>query len=155
MDNQVKLVLPYPPSVNHYKHIGRTITTKNGKTLQYRVNSNDTKVFYWEVAREIRLQTSVYFRDATISLEVGIDLHPPNKRLTDIDNRIKPILDGLQRGGLIVNDNQICRLVVRKCNIVANGKVIVTIKPMEADNDKPIESTEERPEPTGQNTDPA
>ena len=45
-------------------------------------------------------------------IKVRIELCPPNKRKIDIDNRIKPILDSLQHGGLFLDDEQIDEIVV-------------------------------------------
>lgn len=67
------------------------------------------------------------FDDATISIEVVLCLHPPDKRRRDIDNGIKIILDGLQRGGLIQDDYQISRLYVQRGDIIPHGKVIVRV----------------------------
>lgn len=125
--NELTLKLPYPPTVNHSKTIGRTVTTRTGKRLQYRVNSDATNIFYSLVATIIAQQT-VRFADAAIRLEVWVSLHPPNKRRSDIDNRIKILLDSLQRGGLIANDYQIARLIVERKGIITGGAVIVTIK---------------------------
>lgn len=128
---KITLALPWPPSVNNYKRVGRLVKTKNGKTLQYRVNSDETKLFYWKVLQIHRRECSKSFSDGTIYLKVYIDLHPPNKRRSDGDNRVKLIFDSLQRAGIIVNDYQIaCHTVTRK-HIIPGGKVIVRIKQYE------------------------
>jgi crossover junction endodeoxyribonuclease RusA len=127
--NQIEITLPYPPSVNHYKTIGKIVRTKKGKIYQQRINSEDTKRFYYEVWCKIRSKNAIGAFSATISLEVTIDLHPPDKRRRDIDNGIKIILDSLQRGGLISDDNQICRLLVTRMSIIKHGQIIVRIKP--------------------------
>ena len=130
----IELTLPYPPSVNHYKRIGRLTRTKTGKLYQPRVNTDATKVFYYTSMLKIRsamvqnrMKTAI---PATISLEVCIDLYPPDKRRHDIDNRCKLILDCLQYGGLIENDYQISRLVVQRMSIIEHGQIIVRISPL-------------------------
>jgi crossover junction endodeoxyribonuclease RusA len=65
--------------------------------------------------------------EATISVE--IDLHAPDRRKRDIDNTIKPTLDALQKAGLILDDNQIACLLVTRKVIMAQGQIIVRIKP--------------------------
>jgi crossover junction endodeoxyribonuclease RusA len=134
----IELILPWPPSVNHYKNIGTTVTTKNGKIYQNRVNSPKTKLFYYEVWVKIRswiaLKTKAQAHDDVIDhpltqpLRVYVYLYPPDARRRDIDNPIKVLLDSLQKGGLIQDDNQICRLVIERCAIIPKGQVIVRIE---------------------------
>ena len=126
---EIEITLPYPPSVNSYKRIGRTITTKRGKILQTRVNSPETLAFYIETINESRRKGLKSFADATISLEVSIDIHPPNNRRSDIDNRVKVTLDALQHAKLIPDDYQIARLLVTRRSIIPQGQIIVRIKP--------------------------
>lgn len=127
----ITLILPYPPSVNHYKNVGQPKKTKSGKFYQPRFNSKETIAFYYQVWMLSRSQSSKFFTDATIPLEVAIDLHPPDKRRSDIDNRIKVILDSLQRANVIANDFQIARLKIERCSIVEGGQVIVRIESLE------------------------
>ena len=128
----IELILPFPPSVNHYKKIGRTVVTKKGKSYQARINSPETKLFYYEVWLKIRSLSAAKRMEmaphSTIVLQVCIDLHPPDKRRRDVDNNIKIILDSLVRGGLIEDDSQIHRLVVEKKGIIPQGQTIVRIE---------------------------
>lgn len=115
----IELELPWPPSVNHYKIMGR-------------YNTPATKTFYadvWvKVCQENATKAVKSCFKSTIDLEVILTLHPPDKRRRDIDNGIKLILDSLQRSGLIADDYQISRLTVERRGIVKQGKVIVRIK---------------------------
>jgi crossover junction endodeoxyribonuclease RusA len=126
----MEIVLPWPPSVNHYKRIGRTIATKNGKMYQQRVNTNETKKFYYDVWLIIKSWSVVNRKnlplESTISLSVH--LHVPDKRKRDIDGPIKVLLDSLQRGGLIKDDYQISRLLIERMDIIDQGKVVVKIE---------------------------
>lgn len=128
--NCVVLELPWPPSVNIYKNLGRTITTKRGKKYQQRVNSPATKQFYHTVWVRIRAAMATQglksFQGAKISLHV--DAYPPDGRRRDIGNILKVLEDSLQRGGLFDDDFQICRLTVQRMGIIPEGKVIVTVK---------------------------
>lgn len=129
---ELQLTLPWPPSVNHYKKAGRIIRTKSGRLYQQRVNTDKTKTFYFLVYQESRIQMpfewAKFALSETISFEMEIDLHPPNKRLYDLDNRLKVLLDGLMHGHVIKDDSQITRLVVQKMDIIEHGKVIVRIR---------------------------
>jgi Holliday junction resolvase RusA-like endonuclease len=131
---EITITLPYPPSVNNYKRIGKLLTTSTGKIYQCRVNSDETKRYYYEVWMKIRayaaserLETPL---DSTISLSLEVDMHPPDKRLRDVDGIAKVLLDSLQRGGLIENDYQIARLLIERKDIISQGKIIVRIKPL-------------------------
>jgi Holliday junction resolvase RusA-like endonuclease len=111
------------------------VTTKSGKRYQQRYNSPETTRFYYEVWVKIcalNAPEAVKFaQDAKNRLEVYIDLHPPSERPFDADNFCKIVLDSLQHGGLIANDNQISRLVIEKMAKINQGKCVVRIKPYE------------------------
>jgi Holliday junction resolvase RusA-like endonuclease len=125
----IELVLPYPPSINDYKKVGRIAVTKKGKFYQKRFNSPETNAFYYQVFMLTRSQASKFIQDSTISLEVTIWVHPPDNHRADIDNRIKVTLDSLQRAKVIPDDYQISRLVVERKDIIKHGQIIVRIKP--------------------------
>jgi crossover junction endodeoxyribonuclease RusA len=131
----IELTLPWPPSVNHYKTLGKLRKTKYGQYYQPRVNSAETLGFYYEVYMRCKQQVpsewAVFANSATISFEVHIDLYPPDKRRMDIDNRIKVAVDSLVHAKVIKDDSQITRLVVQKMEILKEGKVIVRIHPFE------------------------
>ena len=125
----IELILPWPPTVNHYKKVGALITTKKGKLYQKRVNTNETKLFYYQVWLNIkawiaknRMKTPL---DSMISMELY--LYPPDKRKRDIDNVVKPMLDSLVKGGLIQDDSQINRLLIVRCDIVKQGQILVVL----------------------------
>jgi crossover junction endodeoxyribonuclease RusA len=132
LEMECTLELPWPQSVNHFKKVGRIVRTKKGKLYQKRINSDATKQFYRDVWVKICAlkATTANWRpiESTIALEVSISLYPPDKRRRDIDNPVKLILDSLQRGGLIEDDYAIARLLIERCNILPEGKVIVRIK---------------------------
>lgn len=123
---EVELTLPYPPSVNHYKTIGRMVKTKSGKTLQMRVNSRKTTQYFTDVWAAIHCQCVQSFHDATISMEV--DVYPPDKRKRDLDGCLKVLLDAMQHGGLYDDDHQIARLLVTRMAVFLQGKIVVRIK---------------------------
>ena len=56
------------------------------------------------------------FTFPTITVPVGVDIVAVQKhKLRDLDNIIKPLLDALQLGGLIANDNQVRALSAKWC----------------------------------------
>ena len=127
----IELRLPMPPSLNHYKNVGRLKTTKSGKMYQERYSSPETTRFYyevWHVWTKLRMTNNLKaYEDVTVPLSVEIDLYPATSHRQDIDNRVKVIFDGLTRAGVIADDSQISRLVVQRMNIVKNGQIIVRI----------------------------
>ncbi len=45
-------------------------------------------------------------------IELCVDAFPPDKRVRDLDNLFKSLLDSLQAGGVFHNDNQIDALSI-------------------------------------------
>lgn len=90
----VELSLPYPPSVNTYWgfHGHRRFLTK--KALEFK------KL----VANEVHSQPT---RFGDQKLSVSLELYPPDRRVRDIDNPVKPLLDSLVQSGLFDDDKQI------------------------------------------------
>ena len=129
---EIRLDLPWPPSVNHYKTVGKIVTTKTGKLYQERRNSNETKTFYFEVyikTKHIPYAEGSKFRfREEIPLELVVWLHPPHHKRYDIDNRLKVLLDSLVHAKIISDDSQITRLFVEKLDMIPEGKVVVTIR---------------------------
>lgn len=109
-----RLVLPWPPTVNHYyRRVGaRTLISRDGRTFRIRVG---------------RICAASRIRTATGPVSVSIIAHPPDRRRRDLDNALKAILDALEHGGALVNDSQVERLEIERAAVVPGGKVIVSI----------------------------
>jgi Holliday junction resolvase RusA-like endonuclease len=127
-----ELTLPWPPSVNSYKKIGRIVKTKSGKLYQQRKNTIHTDKFYFDTYMLSRQSMPSgwpeFANSTTISFYLRVYLHPPNSLRYDLDNRLKVLLDGLVRAKVIADDSQITRLYVEKCNIIEHGQVVVRIE---------------------------
>lgn len=103
MGADYQITLPWPPSANtYYRRSGRHIHLSN-KGRKFKTDAMAT-------LKSLRLDAE----QITERLTVRMELHPPNRRKFDIDNRIKPVLDALQRGGLIVDDEQIDDLRIKR-----------------------------------------
>lgn len=102
----VRLVLPWPPSVNHYWEIARNryggrhmAVSKAGK--RYR---DDVAAAVWSLPKRTRFEGR---------LEMTVTLFQSRKgRVCDLDNFNKGLLDALAKAGVYHNDNQIDRLTI-------------------------------------------
>lgn len=116
----LELILGWPPSVNSYwlsaangrhKYIGR-------KGIEYRAD-----VF-----------SRVYEHQGAFSeglLDVSIKAYPPDKRVRDLDNVLKALLDSLSNVKIFTDDFQVNRLLIERFEVKKGGELRVTIKPYE------------------------
>jgi len=91
----LQLILPYPPSVNHYWLLNR-----NGS----RRISAAGEAFRIAVKLLPLVQT---FRGL---VAVRITAYPPDRRRRDLDNLLKSLLDALQHTGIIADDSNVIDL---------------------------------------------
>ncbi len=116
----VIITLPFPNSANtHWRH-GRGITYLSASGRAFRDAVKEATKLYGEKAPEGRLT-------------ISIDLYPPNKRIIDIDNRVKPLLDALTHAGIIQDDSLIDKLIVERKQIVKQGMCRIYISKYIAD----------------------
>ena len=108
------LILPWPPSVNHYyRRVGaRTLISREGRRYRSRIC----------VILKDRIKTTFAGR-----VRMDINAHPPDRRRRDLDNITKALLDALEHGGVYEDDSQIDRLQIERCAVMAGGQVIVHI----------------------------
>jgi crossover junction endodeoxyribonuclease RusA len=93
------LVLPYPPSVNHYwRHVGpRVLLSRQGRVYRDAV----TLAVYQQGAPRL-----------TGRLSLTLLVRCPDRRARDLDNMLKATLDALAYAGVYASDSQIDRLHV-------------------------------------------
>lgn len=103
------LRLPWPPSANNL----------------YRVGTHG-KPYLTEEQRKFRAGIPIGLPRQG-RLTVTLELCSPDRRTSDIDNRAKAVLDGLQHAGHYLNDSQIDTLIIQRGPITPGGCVIVTI----------------------------
>jgi crossover junction endodeoxyribonuclease RusA len=117
----IRLVLPYPPSVNHYfvRRGRRVIVNKAGV------------VFRQEVILARRRQTEylgVLF--AAGELAITVEVNHPDRKERDLDNLLKALFDALTAADVWITDYQVAKLAVeRSPRIVPGGQVAVEIQP--------------------------
>jgi crossover junction endodeoxyribonuclease RusA len=111
----LELELPYPPSINHYwRRVGpRTLISREGRRFRQQVAT---------------ILTALRLAPMTDSLDLEVDVFPPDHRRRDLDNLAKSLLDALQHAGVYADDSQIVRLSLIKNEPVSGGKTIVRLR---------------------------
>ena len=115
-----RLVLPWPPTVNHYwRHVVmgcnvRTLISAEGRAY---------KTSVLRACREQRAPVGLRGR-----LSVAVRLEPPDRRRRDIDNTLKALLDGLTTARVWLDDSQIDALHVVRVGTARHGRVTVDIQ---------------------------
>ena len=108
--------LPYPPSVNTYWRA-------NGKR---RFISKAGQEFAKEVAFLWKLEKHAGFKDDRIKMDIVI--HPRSRRIFDLDNCLKAILDALMKAGAYDDDSQIDELIIKRGAAIKGGSTRVVMK---------------------------
>lgn len=123
----ISLILPYPPTINTYYSTvaGRRVLSKKGKDYK-------SHVFFYKVKNHKEIEC------IDVKVKIDIALHVPDRRIRDIDNIIKPMLDSLVYGRYIKDDRQVCKLSVEKFDYDEDEKdyCTVTIEEMEEKEEK-------------------
>lgn len=117
----MKLILPYPPSVNTYwRHVvmgrsARVLISKEGRA--YRKAVGDAV----KGQRASRMPGSR-------KLAVKLTAFPPDARARDLDNLPKAVLDALTHAGVWSDDSQIDALHILRGEKRIGGALIVEIE---------------------------
>lgn len=112
---EIKVTLPWPPSVNRIWRRGRGRTYRDPKYVAW------IKEAGWVVR-------AAKCRKVLGKFDMTLILIPPDKRLHDADNRIKAVLDLLQSMELIENDSLLRRLEVEKRDPDTIGRACVHVR---------------------------
>lgn len=113
----INFFLNFMPSINNYY-----VKTRNGMFL-----SKSGRACRQSGIELIHSQLP-NFDTIDYDIHLSIVIYPPNKRMFDLDNRLKPILDTMQESGLIYNDSQVQQLVVYRGEIVEKGAIYAVIR---------------------------
>lgn len=117
----ITLYLPYPPSINNY-----WIASGHRRFISQRGRDFKADVSTYVIEQNIP-------KLGTIQVNIDIILRPRSKKLMDIDNCIKPILDAIQDAGVIDDDVQVARVSIERGLIQKGGSCVVMIIPMSQD----------------------
>jgi len=118
----MKLILPFPPSVNAYWRSpnsgplkGRTMVSAKGRTFKSAARA--------AIIEQLRCLP----KPSAAPASVEITLYPPDSRSRDIDNYNKALFDALTHAGVWEDDSQVKRMLVEWGPQVPGGKVEITI----------------------------
>lgn len=122
----MKLVLPFPPSVNTYWRApnkgplkGRHLISAAGRKYQ-----SAACVAIVEQLRRLP-------KPSRELAAVEITLFPPDERSRDIDNYNKALFDALTHAGVWEDDSQVKRMLVEWGPVTKRGRVEITISKYE------------------------
>lgn len=118
----IEIVLPFPPTVNHYWKHRHTKT----RTITYITEAG--KKFRRDAILLIKKQRANKHYD--VRMRAIIELYPPDKRKRDLDNYNKGVLDALTHAGVIVDDSIIDELIIKRCKKVDGGETVVKLEPI-------------------------
>ncbi len=121
--NACVLVLPWPPSVNHYWK-ARIAGSKMKPFIQHYIGEQG-RAFRENALAAIMSQGSPHVSGR---VAVRIEVHGPDRRARDLDNLGKAALDALAHAGVIENDSKIDALAYRRRAVKPNGELVVRIR---------------------------
>ncbi|KAA0264831.1 RusA family crossover junction endodeoxyribonuclease [Hafnia alvei] len=118
----MKLILPFPPSVNGYWRApnkgvsaGKHLVSERGRKYQV-----ETRAIVIEQLHRIP-------KPITENVSVSVVLFPPSNVRRDLDNYFKALFDALTKVGIWDDDNQIKELSAKWGPVVKGGRVELVI----------------------------
>lgn len=121
-DKAAWLVLPIPPTVNHYYGV----RGRGGKFIKWA-----GQMFRASVMLAVTNGGYIWRFNEDDRLKVWVVINFPTKRKSDIDNRLKPLLDALEAARLFPNDSQIDKLVIHRGPVRKGGQCAVYVDVIE------------------------
>ncbi|ENA7071124.1 RusA family crossover junction endodeoxyribonuclease [Escherichia coli] len=122
----MKLILPFPPSVNTYwRHPNKVAFA--GKSLI----SEAGRKFQSAACAAIIEQLRRLPKPTSAPASVEIVLFPPDNRIRELDNYNKALFDALTHAGVWEDDSQVKRMLVEWGPVIPKGKVEITISKYE------------------------
>lgn len=113
------LFLPFPPSINHYYVSGRN---------RQRFISAAGSRFRADVGKSLEENNAINLK-LDMKLNVEVILYPPDKKVRDLDNYMKALLDSLTHGGLWADDSLIDQLSIYRGERTRGGLVRIEVNP--------------------------
>ena len=114
-----RIILPLPPTINSYYNCNGHVKYLNAKAKAYR-----------ETVKKIVSENGWDFH-ADVRLHVSILISFKDKRVNDLDNRLKGLLDACTHANVWVDDALIDSMEVVRGNVDGKGTVRMTIQAFE------------------------
>jgi len=114
---KIDIFLPFPPSINSFYS-----KTRNGLYI-----SKKGSAFQQAGILSIKEQLgSIDIIDYKVHLSVV--LYPKDKRVRDLDNYLKPLLDTITKSGIWMDDSLVDQLAIYRGAITSSGSCFVRIR---------------------------
>ncbi|EER7416316.1 RusA family crossover junction endodeoxyribonuclease [Escherichia coli] len=130
----MKLILPFPPSVNTYwRHpnkgafAGKSLISAAGRKFQSAAGRKFQSAACAAIVEQLRRLP----KPTSAPASVEIVLFPPDNRIRDLDNYNKALFDALTHAGVWEDDRQVKRMLVEWGPVIPKGKVEITISKYE------------------------
>ena len=120
----IRLELPYPPSVNHY---WRSVQVQGKRRI---LISKEGREYRRTVKGAVLIQLGGRHVPITDRIRLSVHAFMPDRRKRDLDNLTKAILDSLQHAGVYVDDGQIDDLRLVRGPVMAPGWVEIEVSEM-------------------------
>lgn len=101
---RLKIKIPFPPTANH-------IWARGGKRTYL---TKEYQSFLKIVSLAIKRAEEARPLFGANAYAVRLVVYPPDRRVRDLDNLIKPVLDALTRAGLWLDDSRVCMITACK-----------------------------------------
>lgn len=111
----IRLMLPMPPTINHYFGRNGSRTYLPAKVTKYRQEVADIVAAAGHATMEGR-----------IAMYVAV--HPATKARQDLDNRLKGLQDALTHAGVWLDDSQIDDIQIVRREVIRGGRAIVLVQ---------------------------
>ncbi len=110
----LNITLPWPPSANRYwRNIkGRTLVSKEAKLYKMLIKGLS---YEWKMKPML----------GRIGLQ--IEAYPPDKRIRDLDNTLKVLIDSLKETGVFKDDSQIDKICITRLEPSKPGHLKISI----------------------------
>ena len=124
MRQRVELVLPYPPSVNHYYKnagFGRKILGERGRDYRKAVKLLVLKQRILGGNKGVELPL-------ICEVKATVKVYPPDRKRRDLDNVFKCLFDSLTKAEVYADDRQVKHIDAKMCEVVKGGRVEIIIE---------------------------
>lgn len=119
--NSISGKIPYPPTINKYWHSRDIKDPYTGEIKKIVGKRPEVKKYMQDVAYLLMHQKIHALIGSKFKLEIFI--YPPDKKVRDIDNLLKAILDAFQNAKIIENDFYIDTLYVERREVRKWGEI--------------------------------